>query len=47
MQKHEKTGELKPCRLIDGTVLYVLMANIGVDTPYYTSEIVAMSMQTP
>jgi hypothetical protein len=47
VQKHEMTGELKPCRLIDGSVLYVPMANIRVDTPYYTGEVEAMCMHTP
>lgn len=41
------TGDVKPCRLIDGTVIHVPMAQIHVDTPYYVGVVEAMCMTSP
>ena len=41
------TGENKHCVLLDGTLRNALVAQVSIDTPYYTGMVKAMAMGNP
>ena len=41
------TGEKKLCLIINGEVFQAPVVNIRVDTPYYTDELQALSIENP
>jgi hypothetical protein len=47
VRDEQMTGKVSSCMLIDGTERQFEMANIFVDTPYYTGKVGAMVMENP
>ena len=47
VKPEQKTGELKTCILIDGTVRKFPTAEVQIDTPNWTGKVTAKCMKNP
>ena len=47
VKDHQRTGEVRRCAMIDGTVRLFEMARLGVDTPFFSGQLEALIMASP
>jgi hypothetical protein len=47
VESHQKTGIVRPCKLIDGTIKQYPVAMVSIDTPYYVGTVRAFYVEDP